>query len=339
MARREARKGATRLSTRLSRRRAARSQTAPIPRSPRASRKSTPVPARFVSLPPGPSVDEAFSIPTGYGDDSIVLMVKDPRWLFAYWEVQPQTERAIRGQLLPEEVPGLQSILRVYDVTDVDDPPQPATRSFDISLSGLAKNWYIETTTPNRTFVVEIGLLAHTGRFLPFARSNRVTTPRAAPSEVVDAAWPVTDEAFVELFGISAGIEEGHDLASWRALVKQQLASGRWLATAPKRTTPAKEFWFRASADLVLHGATEPKSTVMIQGQSVAVRKDGTFSLRVTLPEGTQTVAMEVTSPDGTTTRTFTQTVTLARSGAFIPSPAARPPRQLDPRGTGQGNV
>ena len=116
MARRKARKGATRLSTRLSRRRATRSKT--TPRSPRASRKSTPAPARLVSLPPGPFVDEPFSIPTGYGDTRVILMVKDPWWLYAYWEVQPQTERAIRGQLLPEEVPGLQSILRVYDVTD-----------------------------------------------------------------------------------------------------------------------------------------------------------------------------------------------------------------------------
>ena len=337
MARREARKGATRLSTRLSRRRATRSKT--TPRSPRASRKSTPAPARLVSLPPGLSVDEPFSIPTGYGDTRVVLMVKDPWWLYAYWEVQPQTERAIRGQLLPEEVPGLQSILRVYDVTDRGASCE-AAQAFDISLSGLAKNWYIETTTPGRSFIVEIGLLAHTGRFLPFARSNRVTTPRAAPSEVVDAAWPVTDETFVKLFGISAGIGGRRDTSAWRARVQQQLASGRWLATAPKRATPAKGLWFRAETDLAFYGATEPKSMVTFQGQPVAVRKDGTFSLRLTLPEGTQTVAMEVTSPDGTTTRTFTQTVTLGRSSAFIPETAVhQSPHQIDPRGIGQGNA
>ena len=284
-------------------------------------------------------MDELFSIPTGYGDDRIVLMVKDPWWLYAYWEVQPQTERAIRGQLLPEEVPGLQSILRVYDVTDRAASPETA-RSWDISLSGLAKNWYIETATPDRSFIVEIGLLAHTGRFLPFVRSNRVTTPRAAPSEAVDVAWPVTDETFVKLFGISAGIGGRRGTSAWRALVQQQLASGSWLAPASNRATPAKGFWFRADADLVLHGATEPKSMVTIQGQPVAVRKDGTFSLRVTLPEGTQTVAIEVTSPDGETTRTFTQTVTLERSSTVIPGTTVhRSPHQLDPRGTGQGNA
>ena len=335
MARRTARKGATRLSTQRPRRRATRSKT--TPRSPPASRKFAP--ARLVSRPPAPSVDTPFSIPTGYGDNRVILMVKDPWWLYAYWEVQPQTERAIRGQLLPEEVPGLQSILRVYDVTDRASSLETA-RSFDIDLSGLAKNWYIETTTPNRTFVVEIGLRTHTGRFLPFARSNRVTTPRAAPSEVVDAEWSVTDEAFVKLFGISAGIGGRRDTRAWRALVQQQLASGRWCAPAPKRSTPAKGCWFRADTDLVLYGATEPKSTVTIQGQPVAMRKDGTFSLRVTLPEGTQTVDIEVTSPDGMTTRTFTQTVTLERSSTFIPDATVhRSLHQLDPRGTGQGNA
>ena len=29
----------------------------------------------------------SFAIPTGYGDDRIVLLVKDPWWLHAYWEI------------------------------------------------------------------------------------------------------------------------------------------------------------------------------------------------------------------------------------------------------------
>ena len=75
------------------------------------------------------SVEEQFSIPTSYGEDRIVLMVKDPWWLFAYWEIQPGTERTVRSQLLPHEVSGLQTILRIYDVTDVAFPSQPAHRS------------------------------------------------------------------------------------------------------------------------------------------------------------------------------------------------------------------
>ena len=167
-------------------------------------------------------------LPTGYGDDRIVLMVKDPWWLFAYWEIQPGTERAASSQLLPREVAGLASILRVYDVTGVDFPAQPACRSFDIGLSGLATNWYIQTNAPNRAFVVDIGLLAHTGRFLRLARSNQVTTPRFGPSEVIDEAWRTTEDAYWTLLGTSAGIGMGASHSGWTGLLQRALFSGQW---------------------------------------------------------------------------------------------------------------
>jgi len=175
-----------------------------------------------------PAQEEPFQIPTGYGDDRIVLMVKDPWWLFAYWEIQPGTERAASSQLLPREVPGLQSILRVYDVTGVDFPSQPAHRSFDIGLSGLATNWYIQTNAPNRAFVVDIGLLAHTGRFLRLARSNQVTAPRFGPSDVVDEAWRTTEDAYWTLLGTSAGIGMGASPSGWTGLLQRALFSGYW---------------------------------------------------------------------------------------------------------------
>jgi hypothetical protein len=275
-------------------------------------------------------------LPTGYGDDRIVLMVKDPWWLFAYWEIQPGTERAARSQLLPREVPGLQSILRVYDVTGVDFPAQPARCSFDIGLSGLATNWYIQTNAPNRAFVVDIGLLAHTGRFLRLARSNQVTAPRFGPSDVVDEAWMATEDAYWTLLGASAGIGMGASPSGWTGLLQQALFSGHWSSPLPAgQNRPAVTgFWCRVHTDLVVYGATEPQATVAIQGQRVAVRQDGTFNLRLALPEGTQAITVEVTSPDGRHAETVTPVVSLAREGPLKAEPAtseassaaARPP-------------
>ena len=99
----------------------------------------------------------------------------------------------------------------------------------------------------------------------------------------------------------------------------QQLFSGNWSSAtllAPGKPSTESGFWYRVDADLVIHGATQPKSTVVIQGQSVTLRKDGTFSLRVALPEGTQTIQIDVTSPDGRHTRTMAPMISL--SGAKI---------------------
>ena len=271
------------------------------------------------------SPEDQFSIPTGYGDDRIVLMVKDPWWLFAYWEIQPQTERAARSQLLPQEVIGLQSILRVHDVTGIEFPAQRAHQSFDVALSGLATNWYVQTNAPGRSFIVDIGLLTNNGRFRLLARSNRVTAPRFGPSDVIDEAWMTTDEAYWRLFGASAGIGIGSSPSGWASLVPQQLFSGGWSSGSlfsPTRSAAVRGFWCRVNADLVVHGATEPKATVIVQGQPAVVRKDGTFSLRMALPEGTQTITIEVTSSDGRHTKTVTPIVTLVWAGALAPDPA-----------------
>jgi phosphate transport system substrate-binding protein len=48
---------------------------------------------------------------------------------------------------------------------------------------------------------------------------------------------------------------------------------------------PHKNFWFEADAELIIHGATEPGSTVTIDGQSIKVKQDGTFHLRVPFTE------------------------------------------------------
>lgn len=262
-------------------------------------------------------------------------MVKDPWWLHAYWEVAAQTERTVRGQLLPHEVADLQTVLRVYDVTDVAFPAQPAHRTFDIGLSGLATNWYIHTNAPNRAFIVEIGFLTAAGRFLPLARSNRVVAPRFGPSDVIDEDWVTTDETYWKLFGASAGIGIGASPSAWAHLLSQALFSGGPASpglSGPVRAAAIRGFWCRVDADLVIHGAAEPRSTVLIQGQPAVVRKDGTFSIRVALPEGQQTITIDVTSADGRHSRTVTPIVTLAWAGALAPdstkprkSPRLRP--------------
>ena len=294
----------------------------PTPRMPQAGSMAVSPPSGPSQIP-SPWSEEQFSIPSGYGDTRITLMVKDPWWLFAYWEVSPPTERAVRSQLLPHEIADLQTVLRVYDVTDVEFPSQPAHHAFDISLSGLASNWYIHTNAPNRSFLVEIGLLTAAGRFLLLARSNRVTAPRFGPSDVIDEEWMITDEMYWKLFGCAPGV--GSSPTAWASLLSQKLFSGAWASPGlggPSRTSALKGFWCRVDTDLVIHGATEPRSTVAIQGQPVPVRKDGTFSLRLALPSGEQTIAIDVTSPDGQQTRTMTPIVSLAWSGTLSSDPA-----------------
>jgi phosphate transport system substrate-binding protein len=60
----------------------------------------------------------------------------------------------------------------------------------------------------------------------------------------------------------------------------------RWLMIARSPITrifsrPHQEFWFEADAELIIHGATQPGSTVTVGGHEVKLKPDGTFHLRI----------------------------------------------------------
>ena len=150
-------------------------------------------------------VEVPFEFPAGYGDHKIVLMVRDPWWLYTYWEVNHLEEEKIHRTLQAKRLAPMKSILRVYDVTDILFDGANAHRFFDIDLHSNANNWYIEVGQPNRTFLVEIGILATDGSFHPLCRSNTVTTPRFGMSEVIDEEWMISEEEYWRMFGLSGG--------------------------------------------------------------------------------------------------------------------------------------
>ncbi len=68
---------------------------------------------------------------------------------------------------------------------------------------------------------------------------------------------------------------------------------------------PHKDFWFEADAELIIHGATEPGSTVTIDGHSIKVKQDGTFHLRVPFTESLINYLITAVAPDSEQARTI----------------------------------
>ncbi|MBL7081015.1 MAG: DUF4912 domain-containing protein [Candidatus Omnitrophica bacterium] len=149
-------------------------------------------------------IDKPQQLPTGYGKDKIVLRVRDPYWIYAYWEITESTWEKLR-----RETPSLDEktkiILRVYDTTDTIFDGSNAHSFFDIVVNSFANNWHIETKTPARSWCVDLGLLLPDNRFLTIVRSNIVSTPIAGPSCINDQEWMVTEDMFARLYGVGVG--------------------------------------------------------------------------------------------------------------------------------------
>ncbi len=252
-------------------------------------------------------------LPSGYGDNKIVALVRDPYWIYTYWEVSPHSIQQAKAAL-GEKWNGAKSILRVYDITDREFNGENANKSFDIELNGGVSNWYINVGEPNRCYCIDIGVLTADGQLYTLARSNAVTPPRDSMSEVVDEEWMSSREDAEKMyalsggFGIGAGSLELQEMMQER--LKRELSSGgssSWESGISREKK--RGFWFILDAELVVYGATEPNASVTIQNRPVNLRPDGTFSLRFALPNGEQVIPVTATSADKVEARTITPVV------------------------------
>jgi hypothetical protein len=279
--------------------------------------------AKFNFHPPAPEhligvavFDHEQQIPTDYNDTRMVLMVRDPYWLYTYWNVSSQTKaRLAAGNRNFEE---LQLVLRVYDVTNINNIESDGSNyHFDINLNHYTNNWYINVANPNRSYMVDLGYWAENGAFVTIVRSNIVTTPRDNISEVIDEEWMIIEEDFKKIYRLATGAGlGGNSLELVESLIKRlerEIGSGAVSSLAsPVKYQPPRQrkFWMVLNTELIVYGATEPDARVTIQGEPISLRPDGTFSLRFALPDGIQQIPAVASSADGIDTITITPIVT-----------------------------
>lgn len=128
-------------------------------------------------------------LPRYYGVDRLVLLARDPYWLYAYWEITATKQEEFAAVHGPAAWASSQPVLRVYDVTGRSPGEQKAASYIDIGINEEADNWHINVGEPDHTFYVDLGRLFPDGRFVTLLRSNTVTTPRASLSERTDEEW------------------------------------------------------------------------------------------------------------------------------------------------------
>ena len=141
----------------------------------------------------------SFDIPRNYGDNKVVLMVRDPRTLYAYWEIDEEVRKNAEKKVRGKGLAGEKLILRVYNMTE-NNSERDLRAAFDLELKPKADSWYIHLSEPGGKWMVEVGVLCsgdesnpslEEGRdeFLSFVRSNTVTAPAGEVSDVCDEKW------------------------------------------------------------------------------------------------------------------------------------------------------
>lgn len=262
----------------------------------------------------------ACQLPEGYGETRIVLQVRDPFWMHAYWEISKETALDLAREF-GESLSSSRLTLKVNDMTKCDGAD--FGKQVAIDVHPFANNWYINVCEPDGSYCVDLGLTSGADQFRFIARSNVVHTPRVGPSEVRDEEWlsiralEAVAYSRPRAYTASPGIP-GQAMRAEEWVREIALGSGGVGAVSspvgPPMPTRAPEmagrrYWLRADAQLVVYGATEPGSQVSVSGMKVNTASDGTFSVRIALPVGDLPIEVTAESADRLMSRCVSWTV------------------------------
>jgi uncharacterized protein len=281
-----------------------RKQSADAPETAVAARRSrpTPPPPLVVSSLPH-TLDHEFQ------KDRIIVLARDSYWLHAYWELS-RTTLARAQAALGQEWHSAQPILRLMDVTSEDTTTATERQVRDIAIHGGVNNWYIDVLEPPRSFRIDIGYLSRRGKFYVLARSNIVSTPKAGVSDALEENWSDVQQQFDRISNPSTvGSARANSPLELRDLFEERLR--RPLSSVSMQNLSVgglpslgRRFHFEIDAELIVYGTTEPNARVTLQGEPVALRSDGTFTVRFSLPDSRQIIPAVASSADGIEERT-----------------------------------
>ena len=238
--------------------------------------------------------------------DRIVLMVRDSFWLQANWEIT-RASVARAESSLAEKWHKATPVLRLMEVEDVANNIAETVQR-DIPIHGGVDTWYIDVQEPPKRFRVAIGYLTPGDEFHAICRSNTVETPSPGECERLDEHWHDIADDYERIYSLSGGYDDdGGDL---KEMFEERLhrampsKNSEGQSVADPTILRQSKLPFQVDAELIVFGQTSSGSSVSLGGRPVKLQSDGTFTVRMKLPDKRQVLPVTAESRDGLRQRT-----------------------------------
>lgn len=243
--------------------------------------------------------------PVVKGQDRIVLMVHDPYWLHAHWDITRQTVDRAKAALV-EHWHSVKPILRLLKLDDSGTTDSSETIYRDIEIHGGVRNWYMDVDNPPSRFQIVMGYLTASGRFYELVRSNTVVTPTPGGKEASDDHWADIAKDAERIYAMSGGYGDETQRGELSEVFEDRLKRtmdidvlSQFGSGAEGGLKRSRQFHFDVDAELIVFGSTHPDAHVTIGTEPVKVRNDGTFSIRLPFPDRRQVLPATAKSRDG----------------------------------------
>ena len=270
----------------------------------------------IVISPVQPLYEDTAPLPFSYDVTRLVAIVRDPLWLYLYWDFNHDAEKMISKVFSSQH--GVCAVVRSFDVTNIEFNGNNSHSMWDVQVDIHSRSWYMNVSSPGKSYIFELGLIDANGTYTSIVRSNTITMPSDGPSDVVDERWVSADFTFDEIYEASGGgflhrVQVGDSEFMYRrGEGVEWLSSGALVSHGfhHAQEVSQKDFFLKVETELIVRGATKPNADVRVQGKKIALRPDGTFSLRFILPDGMQRIPIKAVSSCATMQEQVTIDVT-----------------------------
>lgn len=243
--------------------------------------------------------------------DRLVLMVRDAYWLHACWEITRASIQRVQAAMA-EQWHTARPTLRLLEVESGATTSTSERLAREIPIHGGVNNWYIDVPNPPRSFRVDIGYVGANRRFYGLVRSNVVSTPSPGGSDPSDPHWSDVAANFEKIYALSGGFSDDHTSGDLQELFEERLRRPMRSATstgfgvgAARVLKRDRDFRFDVDAEMLIFGQTKPGGYVSIGGTPVKVKPDGSFAVRLAMPDKRQVLPLVARSGDGVEHRTI----------------------------------
>ncbi len=222
-----------------------------------------------------------------YERSYLVCLVKNINWIYVFWEIT--TEKIEDAWRQVDYDPNAHKILRVLK--------GEGSKQQIISETPIESNLgsrYLYLSESGQRYQMEL-VLVGCNRTVVLLSSNFIVTPFGTFSGEEDEQWASIDQLY-ESYSRQLG---GTSPLRWN--ISSPLA---WQNFQPQQLE------LIVDAELILYGRITPGATVYVQGEAIPTRRDGSFTLKYSLPEGCSIFPVKAKSFDGSLTKTTVPVIT-----------------------------
>jgi hypothetical protein len=259
-------------------------------------------------------------------NDRLVLIVRDSYWLQASWEIARATIERARAAM-GVDWHAAEPVLRLMEVAHGASANAAEKIVRDVSIHGGVNNWYLDVENPPARFRVLIGYKSQHGRFYTICKSNVVETPEPGACDPIDGHWQDIAEDYERIYSLSES-DNGAGSNDLREMFEDRLQRpmpdtniDAFQSGGEVGFRREKELPFEVDAELIVYGSTVPGATVTLAGEPVRLSPDGTFTVRMELPDKRQVIPVVACSRDGMRQRT---TVVAVERNTKVMEPVSR---------------